>query len=442
MVGSEEVLRAGRGHRRRGGDLERQRGGGDDLREAVDLPGPGAADRARASVRADGRVVPPPMVPTSSPGNRIEHVESAFDAPVPCRAPSSCVPTMPRSCPVAREDRRDRGRRRESDRLHPGRDGAVRADPGERRQVVQPSSEAPAASASSVSIASAITVLPCPLLEVLERRLLVAAHVRLEDRALRLHRRALQHVSPCSARSCCGSSCSARPRRRSSTRQRTWHIGPTTCVSTSRSLACLDSAGSARPRATSRIGSTLALDPAGERDRLRRVGADRSTHARVIRSCEDVRAEAAGLAAAFDPAVHRGRQPAFGVRERHVDGLLCTRRLRAPSPCVVELVLAELDIDAATTETGITATPVNASAAFANGSRSMDVTSAVQPERLLACADRLGVVLARPAHGEQLRPCLVERRQLEVRDVEPERRREPDALLEVLAEHPDVACRA
>src|SRR5213078_842905 len=53
----EEVLRAGRGHRGRGGDLQRQRRRGHDLREAVDLartgtvhqPEPGASVRQRRS---------------------------------------------------------------------------------------------------------------------------------------------------------------------------------------------------------------------------------------------------------------------------------------------------------------------------------------------------------------------------------------------------------
>ena len=42
VVRAEEVLRAGARHRGRGGDLERERGGRDDLREAVDLPRAGA----------------------------------------------------------------------------------------------------------------------------------------------------------------------------------------------------------------------------------------------------------------------------------------------------------------------------------------------------------------------------------------------------------------
>ena len=70
---------------------------------------------------------------------------------------------------------------------------------------------------SSERNASAITVLPWPDWKYSARRLLVAAHVRLEDRALGLHRARAASRSPCSARTSCASSCSARPRRRSST---------------------------------------------------------------------------------------------------------------------------------------------------------------------------------------------------------------------------------
>ena len=50
--------------------------------------------------RADGSVVPPPTVPTSSPGKRIEQWKPpSTRRPVPCAI--ELVPTMPMSWPVA-----------------------------------------------------------------------------------------------------------------------------------------------------------------------------------------------------------------------------------------------------------------------------------------------------------------------------------------------------
>src|ERR671936_2125179 len=65
----------------------------------------------------------------------------------------------------------------------------------------------------------------------------------------------------------------------------TWHIGPTTCVSTSRSLAYFDRAGSASTRSASqrRISATCA---SRKRERVTASSAERQTkqEARVIRS--------------------------------------------------------------------------------------------------------------------------------------------------------------
>ena len=62
---------------------------------------------------------------------------------------------------MAREHGRDRRRRRERDRLHPARDRAVRPRPGELEQVVDVV-RSTRRTASSVSVASAITVFPWP----------------------------------------------------------------------------------------------------------------------------------------------------------------------------------------------------------------------------------------------------------------------------------------
>src|SRR5690242_3029130 len=55
VVHAEEVLRAGRGHRSRGADLEGKRGGGDDLREPVHLARACAADRREPVARRGKR---------------------------------------------------------------------------------------------------------------------------------------------------------------------------------------------------------------------------------------------------------------------------------------------------------------------------------------------------------------------------------------------------
>src|SRR5205823_11037294 len=51
VVRPEEVLAAGGRHRRGGADLETERGGGHDLREAVDLAAAGAVDRGQPVAR-------------------------------------------------------------------------------------------------------------------------------------------------------------------------------------------------------------------------------------------------------------------------------------------------------------------------------------------------------------------------------------------------------
>src|ERR1043166_2925498 len=55
VVRAEEVLGAGARHRRRGRDLEGQRGGGGDLREAVDGPGAEAAEQREPVARGRQR---------------------------------------------------------------------------------------------------------------------------------------------------------------------------------------------------------------------------------------------------------------------------------------------------------------------------------------------------------------------------------------------------
>src|SRR5439155_26101098 len=119
----EEVLRAGRGHCGRGRDLQRERRGRDDLSEAVDLPWPGAIHEPEpgAGVRegrasADGADLEP-----GKPDRRVEPALDALSGPVVHRARADHAHVLAGRV----EDRRDRGGRRERDRLHARGDRAV-----------------------------------------------------------------------------------------------------------------------------------------------------------------------------------------------------------------------------------------------------------------------------------------------------------------------------
>ena len=99
-------------------------------------------------------------------------------------------------------------------------------------------------------------------------------------------------------------------------RQSTWHIGPTTCVVTSRRRARFDSEGSSC--SASHPGAPPAQPPATVRARARpRRLAGEATCA-VIRSCSTYVRKPPDSAAARCAAVERRREPAFRVRQRHV----------------------------------------------------------------------------------------------------------------------------
>ncbi len=91
----------------------------------------------------------------------------------------------------AGEERGDRRGRRERDRLHPRGDGAVRPGPRELEQVVDGRPQHPPYGLG-VECRLRQHGLAVAGLEELERRLLVAAHVRFEDRPLGVHGR-LRH---------------------------------------------------------------------------------------------------------------------------------------------------------------------------------------------------------------------------------------------------------
>ena len=234
-------------------------------------------------------------------------------------------------------------------------------------------------------------------LEVLERRLLVAAHVRLEDRPLRLHRRALHHVAHVQHVASCGSSCSRPTASPVVQRQRTWHIGPTTCVLTSRSRAklrqrrvvsrsasqsCIAESSSAIQRASSTAVRRRVADEAGRaRDpvaRGRRCGT-RPTRRRPAR-------RAAATPRARPRCARAGRR-----RNRARATGLDHGAVRLP-----QLVLAELELDRPDDRHRDHG---DAGQHLLRLRERLEVDPghlAVQPERLLPGPDRGGVVLARP----------------------------------------------
>ena len=185
-------------------------------------------------------------------------------------------------------------------------------------------------------------------------------------------------------------------------RQRTWHIGPTTCVLTSRSTAKRESSGSDASRSHERIASTSPSIQRASAIGLARVRADEAR-----RPCdpvgEHVRAEAARLGDRLDPALHRGRQPALGVRQRHEHLLRSAARLDHRARRRRARTTPSETGSGPATETGITAAPVSCSAAVRPRLEVDADHLAVEPEHLLARADRVGVVLAGPAlHGRIL----------------------------------------
>ena len=156
----------------------------------------------------------------------------------------------------------------------------------------------------------------------------------------------------------------------------TWHIGPTTWVSTSAQLRVRESAGSPPPA----LRASAASRRRGRRGNGERVTASSAEpqtkhEARVIRSPEHEGLEAAGLRDGARAAVERGREAALCVGERHVDPVGGAAGLDEAPERLLELVPPSSSSSGPITETGITATPVSASCAPANGVRSCEKTS-------------------------------------------------------------------
>ena len=172
--------------------------------------------------------------------------------------------------------------------------------------------------------------LPMPGLEELEGRLLVAAHVGLEDRALGPHGRLLHHV--------------AHVQRIGVARH---HVRPAGVarrpgpehVAHRADDVCLDLA-QLRPLRERGIvergqeGAQLverALEPSCKRT-ASSVFLQIKQDALVILSCKHICSESAGRRRRLHPARHRRRQAALGVRERHEDLLLRSRPVSRSVP--------------------------------------------------------------------------------------------------------------
>jgi hypothetical protein len=155
--------------------------------------------------------------------------------------------------------------------------------------------------------------------------------------------------------------------------QSTWHIGPTTCVLTSRSRARRESDESSDDSSHARIAGSSASS-----QRASAIASPAPAHtkheARVIRSASTyVRTVPAAVAPRVIDSVSPPSLWASGT---------CT--VSSARPVSTTAPASESSYDPSSTwsghtETGITATPVTASAAAANGARSTDVTSPSTP---------------------------------------------------------------
>ena len=186
-------------------------------------------------------------------------------------------------------------------------------------------------------------------------------------------------------------------------RQSTWHIGPTTCVFTSRSRANFDSVGSSCSLQPLAHRAELAFDPAGELDRLGRAVPQTKQDARVIRSARTYVLKPPDSATARAPRCSDVESPpsvwASGTKtESRARAGLDHRAVR-----LAQLVLAELELerpDDRDRDHG------RAGQHLLRLRERLEVDPrhfAVEPERLLPRADRVGIVLPGPLHGHELR---------------------------------------
>ena len=125
--------------------------------------------------------------------------------------------------------------------------------------------------------------------------------------------------------------------------QRTWHIGPTTCVFTSRRRAWRESVGSSRRGEPVRIAGSSGSTQRARAIASAGVGADEARGARDPIG-EHVGTHRSGRGRA---ARHREGQAALGVGERDVHRLRRCARSRRPPPIPSSSYAAELERDGA-----------------------------------------------------------------------------------------------
>ncbi len=231
-------------------------------------------------------------------------------------------------------------------------------------------------------------------LEVAVGRLLVAAHVRLEDRPLRLHGGVLRHV--------------ARVER---VRVAGHHVRPARVPGRERPEDVAHGADDVSlDLAQLRVGRDPPLRPVGEpaphlRDvRVEEAGEPDRLVGRLADEAgcsgdavaEHVRSEAAGLGRGARPPVERRGEPALRVRQGDVDLVAGTPPLGDPPERLLELVVAEVDVQRADDRHRDDRGSGQHLVRVLEGCEVDRRDLAVQPQRLLAGADRVRVVLARP----------------------------------------------
>src|SRR6266498_4525659 len=112
---------------------------------------------------------------------------------------------------------------------------------------------------------------------------------------------------------------------------------------------------------------------------------------------EDVRTEPARFACGPGSARERDREAPLGVGERDVDGVLYALPLEEPSLGLFQLVLAELEVDGPDHGDGNRSHAGARLGRFGVGLEILVDDAALEPEPLLADADRAGIVPTRPA---------------------------------------------
>ena len=177
--------------------------------------------------------------------------------------------------------------------------------------------------------------------------------------------------------------------------QSTWHIGPTTCVLTSRSFARFESAGSSADSSQARICGSSASIHARERDRVAGVVADEARRTRdpVVRArrCGSRRPRVAPrvIEAVSPPSVCASGTCTVSCGAPRLDDLAV----------VGQFVGAELDLD----RRGRDGDHRDADERLRRTGERLEVDggdeAAVEAHGLAALVDRRGVVLPGPAHA-------------------------------------------